>query len=83
MRLISGGRQCEEVKNITKHCTADELPPGKHTHFESINDNSILEFLFLFLRNKMADCGTPEMHRRIEKAQDHDRRYVQVYWSPS
>ena len=28
MRLISGGRQCEEIKNITKHCTADELPPG-------------------------------------------------------
>lgn len=28
MRLISGGRQCDEVKNITKHCTADELPPG-------------------------------------------------------
>lgn len=28
LRLISGGRQCEEVKNITKHCTADELPPG-------------------------------------------------------
>lgn len=20
--------QCEEFKNITKHCTADELPPG-------------------------------------------------------
>ena len=28
MRLISGGRQCDEIKNITKHCTADELPPG-------------------------------------------------------
>lgn len=28
LRLISGGRQCEEIKNITKHCTADELPPG-------------------------------------------------------
>ena len=28
LRLISGGRQCEEFKNITKHCTADELPPG-------------------------------------------------------
>ena len=52
MRLISGGRQCEEVKNITKHCTADELPPGKCTHFESINDNSILEFLFLFIGTK-------------------------------
>ena len=29
LRLISGGRQCEEMKNITKHCTADELPPGR------------------------------------------------------
>ena len=29
LRLISGGRQCDEVKNITKHCTADELPPGE------------------------------------------------------
>ena len=28
LRLISGGRQCQEMKNITKHCTADELPPG-------------------------------------------------------
>ena len=28
LRLVAGGRQCEEIKNITKHCTADELPPG-------------------------------------------------------
>lgn len=28
LRLVSGGRQCEEVKNVTKHCSAEELPPG-------------------------------------------------------
>ena len=33
LRLISGGRQCEEFKNITKHCTADELPPGMYRVF--------------------------------------------------
>ena len=33
LRLISGGRQCEEFKNITKHCTADELPPGTNFIF--------------------------------------------------
>nr|AVA26901.1 mucin-like spermatophore wall protein 1 [Lepeophtheirus salmonis] len=28
LHLIHGGRQCEEVKNITKHCTPGEFPPG-------------------------------------------------------
>ncbi len=28
LHLLHGGRQCEEVKNITKHCTPEELPPG-------------------------------------------------------
>lgn len=28
IHLLHGGRQCEEVKNITKHCTPDEMSPG-------------------------------------------------------
>ncbi len=28
LHLLHGGRQCEEVKNITRHCTPEELPPG-------------------------------------------------------
>ena len=28
LRLVSGGRQCEEAKNITKKCTPYELPAG-------------------------------------------------------
>merc|ERR1711970_1343817 len=30
LRLIHGGSQCEEVKNITKHCTPHEFPYGTH-----------------------------------------------------
>ena len=29
LRLVSGGRQCEEAKNLTKKCTPYELPAGK------------------------------------------------------
>ena len=28
LHLIHGGRQCDEYKNQTKHCTPYELPPG-------------------------------------------------------
>ena len=28
LRLVSGGRQCEEAKNMTKKCTPYELAPG-------------------------------------------------------
>ena len=28
LRLVSGGRQCEEAKNMTKKCTPYELPAG-------------------------------------------------------
>jgi hypothetical protein len=28
LHLIHGGRQCDEYKNMTKHCTPYELPPG-------------------------------------------------------
>merc|ERR1711970_1124213 len=30
LRLIHGGSQCEEVKNITRHCTPHEFPYGTH-----------------------------------------------------
>merc|ERR1712215_447747 len=30
LRLIHGGSQCEEVKNITKHCTPHDFPFGTH-----------------------------------------------------
>lgn len=30
LKLVSGGRQCEEVKNVTKKCTPYELPPGNY-----------------------------------------------------
>jgi len=30
LRLIHGGSQCEEVKNITKHCTPHDFPYGTH-----------------------------------------------------
>ena len=30
LRLIHGGSQCEEVKNITKHCTPHDFPHGTH-----------------------------------------------------
>ncbi len=29
LHLVHGGRQCDEYKNQTKHCTPYELPPGK------------------------------------------------------
>ena len=29
LRLVSGGRQCEEAKNMTKKCTPYELPAGR------------------------------------------------------
>ena len=28
LRLVAGGRQCEEAKNMTKKCTPYELPAG-------------------------------------------------------
>ena len=28
LRLVSGGRQCEEAKNLTKKCTPYEMPAG-------------------------------------------------------
>jgi hypothetical protein len=34
LHLIHGGRQCDEYKNMTKHCTPYELPPG--LYIESI-----------------------------------------------
>jgi len=30
LRLIHGGSQCEEMKNITKHCTPHDFPFGTH-----------------------------------------------------
>ena len=30
LRLIHGGSQCEEMKNITKHCTPHDFPYGTH-----------------------------------------------------
>jgi len=30
LRLIHGGSQCEEVKNITRHCTPHDFPFGTH-----------------------------------------------------
>merc|ERR1711862_270163 len=30
LRLIHGGSQCEEMKNITKHCTPRDFPFGTH-----------------------------------------------------
>lgn len=43
IHLLHGGRQCEEVKNITKHCTPEEFPPGtkwlisEHRHLKKSN----------------------------------------------
>ena len=50
LRLISGGRQCEEMKNITKHCTADESPPGNTVTLLSHFSNNFL------IRYQMVDC---------------------------
>jgi len=30
LRLVHGGSQCEEVKNITRHCTPHDFPYGTH-----------------------------------------------------
>jgi len=30
LRLVHGGSQCEEMKNITKHCTPHDFPYGTH-----------------------------------------------------
>merc|ERR1719309_531259 len=30
LRLVHGGSQCEEIKNITRHCTPHEFPYGTH-----------------------------------------------------
>ena len=36
LRLVSGGRQCEEAKNMTKKCTPYELPAGKSYYLKSL-----------------------------------------------
>ena len=41
LRLIHGGSQCEEVKNITKHCTPHEFPYGKLIVVRWVTDDMI------------------------------------------
>merc|ERR1712212_859123 len=45
LRLIHGGSQCEEVKNITKHCTPHEFPYGTHWLIDFFGtDNPFADF---------------------------------------
>ena len=50
LRLVSGGRQCEEAKNMTKKCTPYELPAG--SKFEIIFVNPYSSY-FCKLRYKL------------------------------
>merc|ERR1712033_87711 len=76
LRLIHGGSQCEEVKNITKHCTPHDFPYGTHwliqEHRKCISELNRLKYTLDELTQKLDKLKVEGEHQQevLKKIKD-------------
>ena len=83
LRLIHGGSQCEEMKNITKHCTPHDFPYGTHWLIQASAAAALLWIIQWILAQSShliaQFAGAQEMYCRADATESYDLRPAQVH----